>query len=82
MYLDINNDNFNKREHYYKKLEREKTDSQKAIKLTLDELRKNTFGYLSDGAFIIETSFRNALGDGEYQKKYNGKFFYNFNQNH
>ncbi len=76
MYLDINNDNFNKREHYLKKLEREKTDSQKAIKLTLDELRKNTFGFLSDDAFVIETSFHNALGDGDYQKNYNGKYFY------
>ena len=29
-----------------------------------------------DDKFLIETSFKNARGDGEYQNKFNNKFFY------
>lgn len=75
-YIDINDDNFTKREIYTKKLERRSTNSRKSINLTLDEFRKITFGYEQKPYYIIETHFKNARGDGEYQQKYNGKYFY------
>jgi hypothetical protein len=77
IYLDVIGDNFYKREYYTKKLTRDKTNTQNRIMLTVDALRKVTFGFkLNDDNYLIETSFKNALGDGEYQEKYINRFFY------
>ncbi len=77
MYLDMIDDNFYKREFYTKKLLREKTATQSRFILTVDELRKITFGFkLDDDNYLVETSFKKALGDGEYQEKYNNRYFY------
>ena len=75
-YIDINETDFTKREVYTKKLERRNTNSRKSINLTLDEFRKITFGYEQKPYYIIETHFKDARGDGEYQQKYSGKHFY------
>ena len=77
MYLDMIGDNFYKREFYTKKLLREKTATQSRFILTVDELRKITFGFkLDEDNYLVETSFKKALGDGEYQEKYNNRYFY------
>ena len=75
-YLDINEDNYTKREFYTQKLERRNTLSRRSLSVTLDEFRKITFGYEQRPFYIIETYFRDARGDGEYQEKLNGKYFY------
>ena len=77
MYLDMIDENFYKREFYTKKLLREKTATQSRFLLTVDELRKITFGFkIAEDNYLIETSFKKALGDGEYEAKYNNKYFY------
>ena len=77
MYLDIIGDNFYKREFYNKKLSREKTKTQQRVKITVDEFRKRTIGFkLDEDNFLIETSFKKALGDGEYQDKLINRYFY------
>lgn len=76
VYLDVNSNDFYKREFYTRNVKRRSTVSKVGVNLTLDELRKTTFGYMSKPYFIIETSFRNARGDGNYQAKYNGKYYY------
>ena len=77
MYLDIMGDNFYKREFYNKKLFREKTKTQQRIKITVDEFRKRTFGFkLDNDMYLIETCFKKALGDGEYQDKLINRYFY------
>ncbi len=76
IYFDYNLENFYKREFYTKKMKRDNTNTQKGISITLDELRKITHGYYQRPYFIVETYFRNARGDGEYQEKFNGRYFY------
>lgn len=75
-YIDINEGDFTKREFYTRKLERQNTNQIQSVSLTLDEFRKITFGYEQKPYYIIETHFKDARGDGEYQLKYNGKHFY------
>ena len=75
-YYEKSTDNFYKREFYTKKVERDATDTKKASSIVLDELRKITSGYNQKPYYVIETLFRNARGDGIYQEKYNGKYFY------
>ena len=76
MYLDINNEDFYKREFYSRNVKRNSTVTKVGVNLTLDALRKTTFGYMRKPYFVIETSFKNARGDGNYQAKYNGKYYY------
>ena len=75
-YLDINDDNFYKRDYYSKTLKRNTTHSRLSMVATLDALRKITYGYARAPYYIIGTSFMNARGDGEYQRRYNGKHYY------
>jgi len=76
IYLDINDNDFYKREFISKKVKRNNTISRIGVKLTLDELRKVTFGYMRRPYYVIETSFKNARGNGKYQEKFNGKYYY------
>ena len=76
IYYDESTNSFYKREFYTKKLKRDNTNTTKGILITLDELRKIVFGYFERPYFIIETQFRSARGDGEYQEKYDGNYFY------
>ncbi len=76
IYVDINNDNFCKRDYYIKQVYRDSTVSKVGLRLTLDELRKITYGFKNGAYYIIETGFKNARGDGVYQEKFNGKYYY------
>lgn len=76
MYLDVIGDSFYKREYYKKILARENAKTKRVFKITVDELRKITFGFKDRDHYLIETSFKKALGDGEYQEKYSDKYFY------
>ena len=76
IYLDINNDNFYKRDFYTKEVATDSTASRIGISIILDELRKRTYGFKSGDCFVIETGFKKASGDGEYQEKFAGKYYY------
>ncbi len=76
IYLDINDNDFHKRDFYTTKIQRDSTVSKYGIALTLDELRKVTFGFMRKPYYIIESSFKDARGNGIYQEKLNGRYFY------
>jgi len=76
IYLDINDDNFYKRDFYTKNVYSDSTASKIGITVILAELRKRTFGFKSGDCFVIETGFKKASGDGEYQEKFADKYYY------
>ena len=80
MYLDIIDNNFYKREFYTKKLSRDAIEKQRPISLTIDNLRKITFGFRLGNNYLIETNFRDGFGDGAYNVDYNNRYFYHLSR--
>ena len=76
VYLDVNNEDFYKRDFYTKKVARNRTLTKVGVNLTTDEIRKATFGCARSPYFVIETCFKNTRGDGNYRAKFNNRYFY------
>ena len=64
------------REFFTKEVKGLSEEVKKRKNMVIDELRKVSMGYIAKPYFIIETAFKDARGDGIYQEKYNGKYFY------
>ncbi|MBP5684456.1 MAG: hypothetical protein J6X02_04285 [Bacilli bacterium] len=78
IYLDINDDNFYKRDFYTKNVYSDSKASKIGITVILDDLRKRTYGFKNNKYYIVETGFKKGSFDanGEYQEKYSGKYYY------